>query len=180
MPTPKEEYEVLVQRIMQTVFTLPDIQSGPLLSISNDCKELWSFRESLVDLRRQVQENSYYRQNILEKKVPKMKTLQEKSQSEKWCNCPKCDRRIKKTNLEHHKKTDVCMNIRLSKGLTLFYKCIPHKDYSIYSVVNHTINRMINGDVPKQIQLEEPMKFRKQRWIRSFGHLVLVRSKTIN
>lgn len=179
MPTPKENYEALVQKIMETVFTIPDIESGTLLSVANDCKELWKFRTDLLELRTQVQSNDYYRNYIQEKRVAKMKTFQEKSQNDKWCNCPKCDRRVKRSNLEKHKKTDVCKDIRLSKGLTLTHKRIPHKDYPIYHIVNHTINRMINGELPKYIELEEPMKFQRQRWIKSFGHLVLVKSKTI-
>jgi hypothetical protein len=166
--TPKEKYEALVQNIMEVVFNISNITDGDMKQVADDCKGLWDLKDNLLQIRRQIEGNEYYRRHVAVVQQRKLMSLQEKSQSDDWINCPDCDRRVKKgSGLTNHKKTDVCKDIRLSKGLTLTKRCIPHKDYPIYHIVNHTITKMIKLDFPRQVIIEEPKKFRKQIWMKN-------------
>ena len=116
--TTKEQYEQSLQRILQCVMEMPNINDGEWKLIADETSALWKLKDEfgkILIIREEVRRNTYYQRFVTKPKEKRVVTAQEKAVEDRYICCGTCKRIVAKDYLTtHHRESKVCIDIRLA------------------------------------------------------------------
>lgn len=156
--TAKTQYEASIQKILQIVMEIPDLNDEVWLAISDETSLLWRLREQLTSIqtiRVGVRQNDYYRRWVMNYHRQE-RTPQDKAQNENISTCEYCRRAMNSGHLEGHQaKTKICIDIQQVRKMERDLLKYPHrapfyqKYMKVYILVNYYAKRHRENHKPK-------------------------------